>query len=224
MSRLSEYMAQLSKLLGSQEKVHFGGLLKGSTILRVCVEDEVEKCVVKRLQAANSPGDDSDARKHYITLNGMLQFDKAVGTIRREKGESLLIFPGRKTVDLQPIGPIKQPSAVEGVLIRIGGKDSTIPAYIESIDGISYILELRSRELAKKMSKHLFENIRVSGEGQWERKIETGWTLKKLVVQDFELLEEASLLDSVAALRMAPKSDWQKLDDPMSTWKDMRES
>ena len=78
MSRLAEYMADLARLLGRAERVHFVRLEPGSTVLVQSVEPEAVPEVQKRIRAVardDAPADVTDAFK---ALNRHLANDNAI--------------------------------------------------------------------------------------------------------------------------------------------------
>ncbi len=78
MKRLGEYMTQLGKLLGQEDRVHFEKLKGGSTTIAYKVEREAVAKVnqrvsdIKRSEAAN------DVKYAHDTLNAMLYSDGAI--------------------------------------------------------------------------------------------------------------------------------------------------
>ena len=59
MARLAEYMAHLAALYGSEERVHFDKLKKGSAILQVIVDEPAIPKVFQRLQSVKSGDPDA---------------------------------------------------------------------------------------------------------------------------------------------------------------------
>jgi hypothetical protein len=72
------------------------------------------------------------------------------------------------------------------------------------------------------MAQYLYMPVRVAGTGTWYRNEEGDWELESFAVQDFEPLEDRSLIEAVAALQAIEGSDWQKTDDPLSAWQRIR--
>src|SRR5215468_3831317 len=83
MKRLAEYMAELTRLFGEADHVHFSRLRKGSVGLAVKVQYEAVPKVRERIKAANLlPADaPEDVVAPFRKLNKMLAEDNAVGKI-----------------------------------------------------------------------------------------------------------------------------------------------
>ena len=66
--------------------------------------------------------------------------------------------------------------------------------------------------MAAKLGSHLFQQIRVEGDSEWEKKNGI-WKLKKLKISSFEQLERNSFKDALTTLREAPGNSWKEDDD-----------
>src|SRR5205807_271915 len=60
------------------------------------------------------------------------------------------------------------------------------------------------RAVAKPLASHLFEPIRLYGEGRWTRSPTGNWTLGWFRIDSFQELESGSLSDTVNKLRAIP--------------------
>jgi hypothetical protein len=101
---------------------------------------------------------------------------------------------------------------LDGVLIRIGGKDDTIPVWLR--DGeIEYHCQARE-EVARRIAPHYLDGtLRVHGSGKWIREDNGAWILQQFDIEDFELLDDSSLVDVVGKLRAVAGSRWHESDD-----------
>jgi hypothetical protein len=54
--------------------------------------------------------------------------------------------------------------------------------------------------LAKELAQHLFETVRLFGNGKWNRDAEGKWTLEEFVVESFDLLRNESLSEALQEL------------------------
>ena len=170
MARLAQYLSQLAELYGSTERVHFDKLKKGSAIVQVSVEDMAVPKVLERLNSAKSVTPDPDVEKAYKAIDAMLRRDNAVGTISRPgagRASKVIEFPGRRNPEAET-HVVLQPTTVDGVVIKIGGRDETIPVLIKDIEGHEVNCQIRGAVRAKELAKHYLGNtLRFHGNGKW---------------------------------------------------------
>ena len=223
MARLAEYMLELAKLLANQDRVHFKGVEGGSTVLVARIEHEAIPKVANRVDEINRDEPADDTREAFKKLNEMLRNDNATGELQKDGNVVFLRFPGREIQKSSRIGPISQHTTVDGELIRIGGKDHTAHAQIQDAEGRVWLGAL-SRDLARELSKHLYEGpiLRVEGEAKWERNEDGNWDVKNFRIQTFKVLPEDSLLKDVDRLRKIEGSEWKNMNDPIGFIHDMR--
>ncbi|AOJ64185.1 hypothetical protein WJ32_18010 [Burkholderia ubonensis] len=222
MARLAQYLAHLSILYGNDDSVHFEKLRKGSAIVQVTIEEPAFPKVFQRLQSVKTGDPDPEVQKAFRSIDRLLRADNAVGTITRSGKAKILEFPGRKLPVVDPI-TIFQPTTVDGVVIRIGGRDETIPVTVRDLEGKVLNCEIRGVSQAKDLSRHfLAETLRLSGNGKWSRTSAGTWELESLVIQSFEVVDEAGLDEVVEALRAVKNNAWTEIDDPVGAWKKIR--
>ncbi|MBI5615955.1 MAG: hypothetical protein HY943_06680 [Gammaproteobacteria bacterium] len=214
MARLAEYLTQFAALLGHAESVHFLRVEDGSVPLVVEVEYEAIPKVRSRLRSVTDGEHSEDTRKAFDRINAMLRDDNGVATLKRN-ADNILRFPGKEIPLPQKIGPINQLGSLTGILIRIGGRDATVPAALADSEGNVHSCNV-SRDMARDLAKHLFgATVRVTGAGRWERQ-ETGeWKLLQFRGTDFEVLDDAPLTDVVERLREVSHEGGEIPDDPL---------
>lgn len=112
-------------------------------------------------------------------------------------------------------GPVRQDGTIDGQVIRVGGKDATIPVHLR--DGAVVYTGLNaSEDMARKIAHHLLgPTIRVHGTGSWLRQENGAWVLDSFKIADFEVLDAAPLGDVVARLRSVRGSDWGEVPNPV---------
>jgi hypothetical protein len=199
MARLAEYMADLATLLGSQEHVHFVRLEPGSTVVVQEVEYEAIPKVRERLIGVKSRSAPEDASRAYSNIDRRLAEDNATGVIETS-ATNVIEFPGRNRGQLEVFGPVTQQGSLDGVLIRVGGKDATVPVYLQE-DEIVHKCN-SNRETAKKLAPYLYGTmLRVHGVGRWNRDDFGNWVMDRFNITDFTPLDETSLTDVVSKLR-----------------------
>jgi hypothetical protein len=193
-------MKELAVVIGEAQSVHFLRLEVGSTVLVHQVEKEAEPKVRDRAAAVARGDAPRDARIGYKSLNRMLRDDNAKAVLREKKrGPVLLVFPGREAAE-EVFPSVTQHGSVEGTIIRVGGSDDTIPVWLES-EGIQIAGCQTNRRIAKAMAKHLFEPVRVHGNGRWTRDADGVWSLRALRIEHFEVLRNDSLEEVLSEIR-----------------------
>ena len=221
MARLAEYMAALARLFGEVERVHFVRLEPGSTVLVQVVEPEAVPQVSHRIRALERGKAPADAIKAFNTLNGYLAADNATGSLRASEGAEVVRFPGRERKEPIAFGAFKQPGVLDGVLIRVGGLDDTVPVHLQ--DGRAVHICNATRDMARRLAVHLYgPTLRVQGEGRWERDAHDGWLMKRFNITAFEQLEDVPLNQVADRLRTVEGSGWRNIDDPAAELRRLR--
>ena len=222
MSRPAEYMADLARLLGTAERVHFVRLEAGSTVLVQRVEPEAAPEARRRLDAFASDAPPKDAARAFKALNRRLADDDATGGLRAG-GDEVMRFPGREQPPPLTFGAFNQPGVLDGVLIRIGGRDDTLPVHLR--DGETIHICHANRDIAKRLAVHLYGKVlRVQGEGRWERDADGAWWMERFNITGFEELDGAPLGKVAERLRAIGRSGWKEIDDPSAEIRRLRGS
>ncbi|MTD99842.1 hypothetical protein GIY56_06055 [Paracoccus sp. YIM 132242] len=217
MDRLGEYLQALAQLLGEKANVHFKEVTEGCVALHATIDSPAQVRVADRVEAANSPAPPKDIAKAVETLDEMLRKDNATGSLRDSSDRVVIPFPG---IDkkLPPVfGPIKQEGSLSGQVVRVGGKDDTIPVHLR--DGDTVLTGLTANEeTARRLAHHYLGGvIRVHGIGTWFREASGAWRLSAFRINDFEVLDDAPLGDVVARLRAVRGSKWGEVPDPVAS-------
>jgi hypothetical protein len=151
----------------------------------------------------------------------MLREDNASGALKHKGGAKVLDFPGRKT-PLAEEAIVYEVGELDGVVIKIGGKDDTVPVLLEGENGAYYRCNT-VRDIARKLASHLFDQpVRVTGRGKWRRTQEGAWELDTFDIKSFEALDETPLGEIVATLRGLEGSEWNAMQDPQAEFKRLR--
>jgi hypothetical protein len=207
MERLAEYMARFAKLLGEEERVHFVSLEPGSAVLVARAETQAEPKVERRLIELRQGRGDPDARKAFVELDNMLSADNAVGQLLDSSGGEIIAFPGRTRPKPLEFGPFREDAVLEGVVIRVGGKDESVPVWVK--DGVSIHKCTASVTLSKQLSQHYRGSVvRVKGSGRWIREANGAWRMLTFDIKDFEVLDETPLAKVVRHLQSVEGADW----------------
>lgn len=219
MSRLAEYMTELATLLGMRESVHFVELEGGSTTLIQEIEFEALPKIRERMNGIKTRTAPEEATRAFENIDRKLAEDN--GTAALETGpERIIEFPGRNRSQIEKFGPVTQPGSVDGVLIRIGGRDETVPVYLLEGDVLHKCNS--NREVAKRIAPHYLGNtLRAYGIGKWNRDDFGNWVMEKFNIADFIVLNDSPLSEAVSKLRSI-KTDIQSMDDPVEELRQVR--
>lgn len=221
MARLAEYLKELSSLYGSHEHVHFEQIEKGSVKVKVRIDQQATEKVRHQLVLVDKGTATKEPIKAYQALDRLLRADNAIAEIYGKDGGNVLIFPGRTKPTEDPITVVQQTS-VDGVVIKIGGKDETIPVLLKDQEGNVLRCQIWGSDQAKKLAKHYLDApVRVHGTGRWTRN-EDGWSLDHLTIQSWEVLDTRPASEVLSELGQVEKNGWARLDKPMDEWKKMR--
>ncbi len=216
LGRLVAYLGELNKLLGEDPGLHFERIDSGSAVLVAWADEPARPRLDERLARVRVGNGPPEATKALIKLNELLRDDNAVGALQ-VGGAEIIPFSGRTLPRVESIGPVPQPTTIEGQLIRIGGKDKTVHFHLAD-RGRLWRGET-TRPLARGMGQHLFgPTLRVTGSGTWHREIDGQWTLGRFQASNFEILDDASLAEALAKLRAATSGS----DGLIEQWQDLR--
>lgn len=224
MARLAEYMREFADLLGSRQAVRFAGIVKGSAVLRAYVGEAEAVESSLRVLATRDGSAPKEALDHAQRISHLMFRDGARGEITRRDGNVLYVFDsiGRHEPGAEEI-TISQDGELVGQVIRIGGRDETVPLQLADADGQFFDINIKGRELAKQIASHFFgDPIRVFGTGTWTRCSDGVWKLDRFVAHGFEPLDSRPIADLVNELRAIPDNGWANLDDPIGEWTKLR--
>lgn len=224
MARLAEYMREFAELLGSRQAVHFAGLVKGSVVLRARVDESLTAETAIRILEVKAGTAPKDAVERVAKIDRLMRDDGARGEILRRDGNVIYAFEGAQSpASAQPEITISQDGELTGTVMRIGGRDETVPLLLGDTDGNFFEATIKGRELAKQIAAYLFgQPIRVSGNGTWTRDAEGAWKLDRFLATSFEVLDDRSALDVINEMRVLAGNGWSEIDDPLGEWQKLR--
>jgi hypothetical protein len=223
MARLAEYLARLATVFGFQEHVHFLKVRKGSAIPEIHVSEATAPKVHARLKLVGTADAPKDATRSIQNINAMLREDNASAVLRVKGGAQLIQFPGCKTA-LADEAVVHEAGELIGAVIRVGGKDDTVPLTLQDTDGTTYPCTT-TRAIARELARHLFGDlVRVQGTGKWRRTPERVWDLDDFRIKSWEHLDQTLLVDEVNSLRAVEGSLWNGFADPQAELKKLRKA
>lgn len=221
MSRLLEYLTELATVLGSRDSIHFLAVGEGSAPCVMEVDAEEEPLVISRVQEVANGKGTQEAERAYKRLQHFLREDEYSAELATEAGDVILDFPPRDDDKAQAYGPFWQDGTLDGILMKIGGMDETIPVHL-LYEGKHYACNA-SIEMARKLGHHLLQKpVRVYGRGQWYRHANGKWELRWFNISDFEEMDDSSLPEVVSQLRAIPGNELTSLRDPLETMRKIR--
>ena len=223
MKRLAEYLTRLAVVFGYQDQVYFLKVRKGSAIPEIHVHETAAPKVAARLKLVGAGNGPPDTTQSVHNINAMLREDNASATLRVKGGALIVNFPGCKT-PLAEEAVVHEAGELIGSVIRVGGKDETVPLLLQDTDGTTYPCNT-TRTIARELAHHLFGDlVRVQGIGKWRRTPECAWELDEFKVRSWESIEQAPLEQAVKSLRDVEGSQWNTFPDPQAELKKLREA
>ncbi|TWB87459.1 hypothetical protein FBZ93_12120 [Bradyrhizobium macuxiense] len=216
MARLAEYMAELAVLLGECERVHFSHMEKGSAVLVSTIEPVAFPKVEERVSRVSRGDGPKDAMQAFKKIDNLLAKDGAVATLTGPTVGQVIEFPGRTRPKPVKYGPFREVGTLDGRIIRIGGRDETIPVWLKDGD-VEYHCNVRGEEVARRLAPYYLNGvIRVHGSGKWVREESGAWNLEQFDINDFEVLDDSPMADVVGKLRAVEGGTWHESDDALS--------
>lgn len=221
LKRLAEYANELAKLFGSTANVHLLKIRRGSHIQEFAVDQAAKASVERQLALVRTADAPEELVRPYRNVNEYLRVDGGSAVLKLKGGAKVIDFPGCKTPLAEEV-VIHEAGTLDGVVIRVGGKDETVPVWLEG-ENREKLACTASRTIAKELATHLFgDAVRVSGTGRWRRNAERLWALEEFVIKSWEALDNTPLDEMVTKLRDVRGSGWELVDDPMAEWRRIR--
>lgn len=216
MARLADYMAELAALLGEPERVHFSHLEQGSAVLVSNIERVAVPKVEERVAQVSRGEGPKDAMQAYKNIDNLLAKDSAVAVLISPNRRNVIEFPGRTRPKPVRYGPFREAGTIDGRIIRIGGRDETIPVWLKDGDAELHC-NVRDEDVARRLASYYLNGIvRLHGNGKWVREENGTWTLQQFDIYDFEVLDDSPITDVVGKLRAVEGSTWHESDDALS--------
>lgn len=205
MLRVAEYLLEFARLLDVPEHVHLERLSASSLNLHAVADYVAEPRIADRIADCGMKG--SDAYKIQQKINSMLAKDNAIGELYRkpvgQETAKIIHFPGREFPKPREF-KVKQQGSIEGILVKLGGKDASIHGELDMGDGQYQRCSMR-KTLAYEIAPHMFrEPLRLQGDGTWRRDEEGVWHIEDFKAQSFEVLRDLALPEALQHLREVP--------------------
>jgi hypothetical protein len=205
MARLAEYLTSLAVLYGEKDQVHFLRVSKGSAALVQKIDAQAVDKIRLRMKAAHLDTD-SDSAVAFRKLDDLLFRDNATAALYLG-GAKILQFPGKKRATTETVGPVVQQDFIDGQLIRIGGKDETVPVHVRDEDGIIHPCTANI-DTAARLGPLYLKYVRVHGAAHWNRDEAGHWERTFFRVDTVEELDNRTLMEAVQELRATDEAGW----------------
>ncbi|MBY5871891.1 hypothetical protein HFN53_07650 [Rhizobium leguminosarum] len=207
MVRLAFYMAELAKLMGSPEHVHFKEVLDKSVSIVACADAQLVAVISPRIREAAHIDNDAEAAAPWRKINEGLAEDGWTAELPLPKGGEVISFPGKVKAS-KAIRSVTQHTAVQGRLIRLEGAGDLVKIGLEIDGDLSAAGISLSATVAIELAHRFHQFVRLSGEGKWSRNTDGKWALDNLKATSFEVLEDVPLDETLGKLKglLAPGS------------------
>ena len=220
LDRLIEYLSQLTVVLGEASELHLIGIEKSSTRPVLVMRHDVATRARARASEVRQGGGSARRRSAFDKIRHMVSEDGgAPASLKAPEGQ-ILEF---SKIDLgadQVVHALRQPTTVQGELIRLGGPRENAQLLIQELSGNVIAGCTAPRSVATAMAHLLYKPVSVSGVARWHRNNIGKWEIESLHVQSFEELE-ADDHESVVAKLQAVRAPWP--DDVMEQLAAMRQ-
>lgn len=216
LNRLLEYMGELASMLAPfHSELHLIRVDDGSTVPVLYTDADHVAGIHERSVKIRGGTAPPRALDSYRKINRMLRNDGATAALYEVEGErvaEIIPFPG---VEEGPplIKKLRQQGSVDGRLERIGGVRQNVPMTLRKPDGTKITGLYADRELAKRLSQHWDEPVRLFGTGLWTLSEEGHWIMESFSAENFKTLDDAPLSEVVRQLRTV-EADWP--EDPIA--------
>lgn len=217
LGRLIEYLQQMSVILGDPESLHLVAIKEGSVAPVLHAPRAVALQARDRARRVSHGDGTRKQVDAYNRVRRMLRRDSPSAdrpALLRSDRQVLLEIPAAPE-DPGALTGIRQATSIDGQLIRVGGAGEDAALQLQDMQGRIHSGFTAKRTLAKELASLLWEPVRLSGVGIWQRTGEGEWCLERMQVQSYETLEDEDLslvIDRMRSLEVQwPKDVLEKL-------------
>ena len=202
LDRLLDYLRQIGDVVGAPQDLHLVRIEASSTKPVFSVAIPAAAQVRERAAAVRAGRGTNKQRNAYNQIREMVRLDGGVPASLKDRTGVILDFPPHGQ-EIGTISGVRQASSFDGSLIRVGGVGDNVPLLMQDLGGEVFSGFSAPKAIAKAMAPMLFEPLRVTGVGSWERSAAGEWKPSKMLVQSFEPLGGETLADVFQKLRAA---------------------
>lgn len=207
LGRLIEYLQQMAVILGDPESLHLVEIREGSVAPVLHAPKAVAlhaKERARRISRGDGTRKQVDA---YNRVRRMLRRDTPASdrpALLRSDQQILLEIPAAPEEQGILTG-LRQATTIDGQLIRVGGAGEDAAIQLQDVEGRIHSGFTAKRDLAKELARVMWEPVRLSGTGIWQRTAEGQWQLDRMQIQSFEVIEDedhSTVLERLRALNI----------------------
>jgi len=199
MARLALYMAELARLMGSQESVHFSRIEDKSVSIVAQAPIEELPMISPRIRYASMGDISADAASPWRKLNDYLAEDGWTAELPLPKNGEVIKFPGKSKTSAI-LKSINQPTSVQGRLVRIEGGGDLVRVGLKIDGDLTARISIEAHH-APRLAQYFHRNVRLSGDGRWSRDSGGQWILDNVAASSFDVLDDTPLTEALERLR-----------------------
>jgi len=212
LDRLLQYLQQIGDVIGLQRDMHLVRVDESSTKPVFKIPTPLAWEVRERASSVQRGDGTIQQRNAYHRIRQMVRRDGGRPASLKDRSGVILDFP--PITEAGPIVGVRQATAFDGELLRVGGgDDSYTPILMRGLAGEIQSGFTAPKSLAKAMAPYIFESIRVTGIGSWDRSPNGEWKLGKMLIQTYDKLDDDDLPGVFKRLRDAGVSWPDNADD-----------
>lgn len=211
LDRLIEYLQQFAAVIGTPDQLHLTKIEKSSVAPTFKVSRPVAERATEEAERVQRGEGTKVQRAAFNRLRRYVRRDAP------QPGRPALFRSQKKVVLTVPAAPedtgslqgIRQATQIDGKLVRIGGDGEYASMQLSDLQGGLITGFTVKHDMVKDLAQLIYEPIRVSGVGIWNRDEDGQWQLRKMEVQSYEALDDEPLDSMVDRLR-GLKVTWPK--------------
>lgn len=220
LDRLLQYLQQIGELLAVPEAMHLVAIEESSTKPVFRMSSAAATSARDHAHEVRRGGGTRSQRAAFARIRQMVKLDGGKPASLTDRTGILLDFPPAPE-EIGAIAGVRQAGSFDGSLLRVGGVGEFANILMRDLGGDVFSGFSAPKELAKAMAKLLYEPIRVTGIGSWDRTSAGTWAMSKMLIQTYEPLVDESLDDVFRKLRAAPVVWPTNVDELMRTEREL---
>ena len=201
LDRLLQYLQQIGEVLGYAHDMHLVRIEPSSTKPVFYVPTPIATQARDRAAEVRLGRGTRAQLAAYGRIRQMVRSDGGKPASLKDRNGVILDFP--PVPEIAPIIGVRQPTTFDGMLLRVGGVGEYTPILMQDLTGEVFAGFSAPRQLAKAMAPLIFDPVRVSGIGSWDRSQDGEWKLTKMLIQTYDLLEDDDADEVLRQLRAA---------------------
>ena len=217
--RLVQYYVEIKKMLGMAENLHLVGIFESSHGSTFAIDKNHESSLQKRLADIKDGTAPARAISAQSEINEMLKQDGTSGEFFDTTNQNVIQFPGKGYSEQVQVR-IRDAAIFTGELYHIAGTKDDVNVRINThAYGVVYCTT--TRDIGKALRDFLFEEVKVSGRGMWNRNENGIWKVDDFSIIEFKPVIKENLRTAVDRIR-ALEVNWP--EDPLGDIRIFEES